>query len=204
MRELRLAEPDNEDWGLTILISRLEPDPDQMMRLLVLAEDGAGGIAALVAGDTEAPNGRMASAVLQVAPDPQAPDGVVANVIPLQITVRPSTLSAADYAAIATLFAAASDLEDVGPDAEPYAVYAAPPWIPQAAGLHSPGAADLPWPEDEPEVRHPAEPRRTSTPPGPAAPFAAMAGQHPLGGLARRGAGTADKDSRAVRHHRRD
>lgn len=180
VRELRLAEPDNEDWGLTILISRLEPDPEQMMRLLVLAEDGAGGIAALVAGDTEAPNGRMASAVLQVAPDPQAPEGVVANVIPLQITVRPRTLSAADYAAITALFAAASDLEDVGPDAEPYAVCAAPPWIPQAAGLRSPGAADLPWPEDEPEVCHSAEPPRTSTPPGPAAPFAAIAGQHPV------------------------
>jgi len=129
LRDLRLAEPDNEDWGLTILISRLEPDPDQMMRLLALADDGRGGIAALVAGDAEAPDGRMAPAVLQVAPDPLVPGGIIANVIPLQITVRPGALSEADYAAIATLFAAAGDLDDVAPDASPYAVCAAPPWI---------------------------------------------------------------------------
>ncbi len=157
VRDLRLAEPDNEDWGLTILISRLEPDPGEMMRLLALAEDGGGGIAALIAGDAEAPDGRMAPAVLQVAPDPQAPEGIVANVIPLQITVRPHALSMADYAAITTLFSAASDLDDVGPDAEPYAVLAAPPpvaqpWIPQAAV--SPAAyvgqhASRPWPEAE-------------------------------------------------------
>jgi DNA-binding SARP family transcriptional activator len=152
VRDLRLAEPDNEDWGLTILISRLEPDADQMMRLLALAEDGGGGIAALVAGDTEAPDGRMAPAVLQVAPDPEMPDGIIANVVPLQITVRPGALAAADYAAITTLFAAASDLDDVGPDAEPYAVCAAPPWIPQAAAMHPAGAADCSWPDEEPEA----------------------------------------------------
>jgi DNA-binding SARP family transcriptional activator len=139
VRDLRLAEPDNEDWGLTILISRLEPDPDQMMRLLAVAEDGGGGIAALVAGDTEAPDGRMAQAVLQVAPDPQAPDGIIANVIPLQITVRPGALSAGDYAAITTLFRAAGDLDDADPDTEPHAVYAAPPWVPQAAASHPAG-----------------------------------------------------------------
>jgi DNA-binding SARP family transcriptional activator len=133
VRDLRLAQPDDEDWGLTILISRLEPDPDEMMCLLALAEDGGGGIAALIAGDTEAADGRMAPAVLQVAPDPQAPEEIIANVIPLQITVRPRALSIADYTAISTLFRAASDLEDVSPDAEPYAVLAAPPWIPQAA-----------------------------------------------------------------------
>jgi DNA-binding SARP family transcriptional activator len=157
VRDLRLAEPDNEDWGLTILISRLEPDPDQMMRLLAVAEDGGGGIAALVAGDTEALDGRMAQAVLQVAPDPQASEEIIANVVPLQITVRPGALSAVDYAAIATLFAAANDLDDVGPDAEPYAVYAGPPWIPQAAATHPGGPADR-WPEDEVEAGHPDEP----------------------------------------------
>jgi DNA-binding SARP family transcriptional activator len=152
VRDLRLAEPDDEDWGLTILISRFEPDPDEMMRLLALAEDGEGGIAVLVAGDTETPDGRMASAVLQVAPDPEAAEGIIANVIPLQITVRPGALSAADYAAITTLFAAASDLDDVDPDAEPYAVYAAPPWIPQAAAMHPAGVADYFWQDDEPDV----------------------------------------------------
>ena len=150
-----------------------------MMRLLVLAEDGGGGIAALIPGDTEAPDGRMAPAVLQIAPDPEAPEGIVANVIPFQITVRPRTLSAADYAAITTLFSAAGDLEDVGPDAEPYAIFAAPPWIPQAAALHPAGAADFRWLEDEPGVRHSAEPPRTSPDPAPTASSSAVAGQQP-------------------------
>jgi DNA-binding SARP family transcriptional activator len=178
VRELRMADPDNEDWGLTILISRLEPNPDEMTRLLGLAADGAGGVAALVAGDTEAPDGRMAPAVLQVAPDPQEPDGIVANILPFQITVRPRALSATDYAAITTLFALAGDVEDVAPDAEPYAVYAAPPWIPQAAARHPPESADIRWLDDEPEVHRPAEPPRTGPPATSAGPFAA-AGQQP-------------------------
>ncbi len=133
VRELRLAEPDNEDWGLTVLISRVEPTPVQLLRLLELAEDGPGGIAALVAGDPEAPDGRMAPTVLQLAPDPETPEGIIANVVPLQITVQPRALSAADYDAIATLFAVAAQPDDVGETDQPYAVYAAPPWLPQAA-----------------------------------------------------------------------
>lgn len=133
VRELRLAEPDNEDWSLTILISRVEPNPAQLSRLLELAEDGRGGIAALVAGDPETSDGRMAPTVLQLAPDPQAPDGIIANVVPLQITVRPRALCDADYDALATLFAVAADVEDVGMTDEPYQVYAAPPWLAQAA-----------------------------------------------------------------------
>ncbi|HUB38040.1 MAG TPA: BTAD domain-containing putative transcriptional regulator [Streptosporangiaceae bacterium] len=129
VRELRLAEPENEDWSLTILISRAEPDPAQLLRLLELAEDGPGGIAALVAGDPETPDGRMAPTVLQLAPDPQAPDGIIANVVPLQIAVRPRALCDADYDAIATLFAVAADGVDVGMTDEPYQVYAAPPWL---------------------------------------------------------------------------
>lgn len=132
VRELRLAEPDNEDWGLTILVSRVEPTPSQLERLLELAEDGQGGIAALVAGDQEAAHGRMAPTVLQLAPDPQEPDGIIANVVPLQVTVRPCALSAADYDAITTLFGVAADLDDVSPADEPYRAYAAPPFLPAA------------------------------------------------------------------------
>jgi DNA-binding SARP family transcriptional activator len=133
VRELRLAEADNEDWSLTVLISRAEPNPAQLLRLLELAEDGPGGLAALVAGDPETPDGRMAPTVLQLAPDPQAPDGIIANVVPLQITVRPRVLCDADYDAIATLFAVAADVDDVGMGDEPYQVYAAPPWLVEAA-----------------------------------------------------------------------
>ena len=135
VRELRLASPDDEDWGLTILVSRVEPEPDEIARLLELAEDGPGGIAALVAGDPESPDGRMAPTALQLAPDPDHPGQILANVIPLQISVRPQTLSDADYQAIGTLFAAAADLEDVSQVHAPYEIYAAPPWIPQAASM---------------------------------------------------------------------
>ena len=150
MRELRLAEPENEDWGLTILVSRAEPAPDELQRLLELAEDGPGGVAAFVAGDPETTGGRMVPTVLQVAPDPELPGGIIANVVPLQIMIRPRALSGADYEAIATLFAVAADTADIGQDAEPYLMYGAPPWIPQAAALQPlPGTAGLTWPAGE-------------------------------------------------------
>ncbi len=147
VRELRLAEPDDEDWGLTILVSRAEPSPDQLTRLLDLVVDSRIGAAVLFAGDPEAADGRMAPVALQLAPDPLAADAIVANVVPLQITVRPHALSAAEYAAIGTLFTAA-DCDDVGPDEEPYTRYAAAPWIPQAAALRpGPDVAAGPQPE---------------------------------------------------------
>ncbi len=150
MRELRLAEPDNEDWGLTILVSRAEPSAEQMTRLMHLVEDGPGGIAALVTGDPETADGRMAPTALQLAPDPDVPEGIVANVIPLQITVRPRVLSSGDYDAIGTLFSAAAQLDDVGQDDSPYLVYGAPPWIPQWAASQPEPWADMDrWADDE-------------------------------------------------------
>jgi DNA-binding SARP family transcriptional activator len=134
VRELRLSAPDDEDWGLTILVSRAPPTAEQMTRLIELAEDGPGGIGALVAGDRETPDGRMASTVLQLGPDPGQPDGIVANVVPLQVAVRPRVLSAPDYESIGTLFAVAAEDEDCSPQDAPYAMYSAPPWIPEASG----------------------------------------------------------------------
>jgi DNA-binding SARP family transcriptional activator len=147
VRELRLAEPDDEDWGLTVLVSRIEPSQEQLTRLLDLAVESWGGIAALVPGDGEAADGRMAPTVLQLAPDPGVADGIVANVVPLQVTVRPRVLSAAEYDAIATLFGAAADLRDLGPEDTPYTAYRAPPWIPQAAALGLEAEQDQPWPD---------------------------------------------------------
>jgi DNA-binding SARP family transcriptional activator len=144
VRQLRLTAPEDEDWGLTILVSRIEPTEDEMTHLLELAEDGPGGIAALVAGDPETADGRMAPTVLQLAPDPQHPGEILANVIPLQITVRPQTLTDAEYQAISTLFAVAADLNDISADQVPYAVYGAPPWIPEAVAL-----------APEPDVQYP-------------------------------------------------
>jgi DNA-binding SARP family transcriptional activator len=140
VRELRLAEPDNEDWGLTVLISRAEPSAEQMSRLLEFADDGPSGVAVLVAGDPESDDGRMAPTVMQLAPDPDRPDGIIANVVPLQITVRPRALSAAEYDAIGSLLATAAEERDVSQDAEPYRMYGAPPWIPQAADLSASAA----------------------------------------------------------------
>lgn len=137
VRDLRLSAPHDEDWGLTVLVSRTQPESGQLTRLLELAEDGPGGIAALVAGDPETADGRMAPTVLQLAP--AVPQGIVANVVPLQITVRPQVLSPSEYQAIATLFATAAQEADVSPEEEPYEMYAAPPWIPQSGA--APGTA---------------------------------------------------------------
>jgi DNA-binding SARP family transcriptional activator len=148
VRELRLAEPDNEDWGLTILVSRAEPSAEQMTRLLHLAEDGPGGVAALIAGDPEAADGRMAPTALQLAPDPEVPEGIVATVVPLQITVRPRVLSDAEYDAIGGLFSVAAQLADVGQDESPYLAYDAPPWIPQSACEPHPRTGQVRWASD--------------------------------------------------------
>jgi DNA-binding SARP family transcriptional activator len=146
VRQLRLAAPDDEDWGLVILVSRAEPSPDQLTRMLELTEDGPGGFAALVAGDPETADGRMAPTVLQLAPDPQRPGAILANVIPLQIVVSPQVLADADYQAISTLFATAADTADVSRQQAPYEMYAAPPWIPQAATLTAePASGYRPW-----------------------------------------------------------
>jgi DNA-binding SARP family transcriptional activator len=94
-----------------------------------------------VAGDPETSSGRMAPTALQLAPDPDSPGDIIANVVPLQICVRPRALSVADYDAITMLFAVAADPADVAQDEEPYVLYGAPPWIPQAAGLQPPGGS---------------------------------------------------------------
>ena len=151
VRELRIAEPDDEDWALSVLISRAEATPDQLTRLLDIAVDGSGGIGVVLAGDVEAADGRMAPAVLQLAPDPQGHQGIVANVVPLQVTVHPRVLSQAEYDAIGTLFTVAADLGDVAADEQPYAFYGAPPWIPQATGPGVDVAAEptvSPWPAE--------------------------------------------------------
>jgi DNA-binding SARP family transcriptional activator len=82
----------------------------------------------------------------------------------------------------------AGDLRDVAPDAEPYAVYATPPWIPQASAGDSPVAPDVRWLDDEPEVDYAADPPPTGTPATSAGPFAGVGQQPPR---AEAGAGEA-------------
>ncbi len=147
VRTRRMADPDDEDWGLTLVVSRLRPTPGQMSRLLDLA-DGPGGIAALVAGDTQTEDGKLAPAVFQLAPDPDREDEIVATITLAylgpnhQITVWPQTLTAIEYEALAGVFATAADTDDVAADDEPYSDFGAPPWIRLAAAPVSPVAQD--------------------------------------------------------------
>lgn len=147
VRTRRLADPDDEDWGLTLLVSRLRPTPSQMARLLELA-DGPGGIAVLVAGDTQTEDGKMAPAVFELAADPDRPDDIVATITLAylgpnhQIKVWPQTLTVPEYEALAGVFAAAADTTDVGVDDEPYNDFGAPPWIRLAAAPVAPFEAE--------------------------------------------------------------
>jgi DNA-binding SARP family transcriptional activator len=184
VRQLRLTSPDDEDWVLTILVSRIEPSPGQLQRLIDLAEQGAGGVAALLAGDPETAAGRMAPTVLQVAPDPHEPGEIIANVVPMQITVRPRALAPADYAAISTLFRVAADTADVSQDDPAYAWCAAPPWLPKSAESRMEELADANWPgaaggaeDGELTGRHDALPWEYASPEPADLPGAASARQ---------------------------
>jgi DNA-binding SARP family transcriptional activator len=147
VRTRRLADPDDEDWGLTLLVSRLRPTPGQMSRLLDLA-DGPGGIAALVAGDTQTEDGKLAPALFQLDADSQTGGEIVATITLAylgpdhHITVWPQTLTVPEYEALAGIFATAADTADVGPEAAPYGDFGAPPWIRLAAAPVTPSNGD--------------------------------------------------------------
>jgi DNA-binding SARP family transcriptional activator len=154
VRFRRLADPDDEDWGLTLLVSRAAPTPDQMTRLLDIAQ-GPGGIAALVAGDTQTDDGKLAPAVFQLAADRDDPDRIVATITLAylgprhQITVWPQVLTVAEYEALAGVLATAAGTADVSAEAEPYSDFGSPPWIRLAAAPVAPvGPADAGRPDD--------------------------------------------------------
>ena len=145
VRSRRMEDPEDEDWGLTLLVSRLQPTPDQMTRLLDLS-DGPGGVAALVAGDTQAADDKLAPAVFRLEADPDGPGGMVATITLAylgphhQLTVRPQTLTVSEYESLAGLFATAAGTSDVSPEAAPYDDVEGPPWMRFAA---APVLADL-------------------------------------------------------------
>src|SRR5262249_49150426 len=205
VRTRRMEDPEDEDWGLTLLVSRLEPTPEQMARLLVLA-DGPGGVAALVAGVTQAAGGKLAPALLRLESDPAGPGQMLATVTfacagPQQeLTVWPRTLAVDEYEALAGPFTTATAAFDVSQEAEPDS---GPPWtrfaaapvladaeelaraigFPEPAGAGAPQGGDALGPGELTE-----EPRPWRAPPRPAArpPAARSGGQWP-----RRAAGSA-------------
>jgi DNA-binding SARP family transcriptional activator len=152
VRRRRLADPGDEDWALTLLVSRTAPTTAQMAMLLDLASD-PGGIAALVPGGTDAPEGHLAPASFRLDADPARPGGMVGHVSPLHADVWPQPLTRDDYEALTSLFATAADLRDVAADEPPYDGSTWPP-APELIGLEEPPApnpADL----EEPSAAQP-------------------------------------------------
>ena len=171
VRERRLADPEDEDWGLALLVSRTAPTPAQLSRLLELA-DGPCGIAALVPGDTQGVDGKLAPALLTLAPDQDRPGEIVATLTMAhlgphqQITLWPQTMTVAEYEALAGVFGVAAQAADVGQAAAPYDDYGGPPWIRFASAPVAPAAgADQDWDElagDQQDARGPASEERSS------------------------------------------
>jgi DNA-binding SARP family transcriptional activator len=160
----RLADPGDEDWALTLLVSRTAPTADQMAMLVDLASD-PGGIAALVVGGTDIPEGHPAPASFRVAADPTQPRGITGHISPLHLDVRPQPLTKADYQALASLFQVAADLDDVAADEPPYDGSSWPP-APELIGLQEPPPGDEPpeAPSDRPDP--PGPPDEQSEEPG--------------------------------------
>jgi DNA-binding SARP family transcriptional activator len=186
IRHRRLTQPGDEDWALTLLVSRVAPSAGQLALLLDLASD-PGGIAAVVAGGADAPGGHPPLSTLLLQDDPAQPGGIVARISPIGLNAWPQPLTESDYQALGSLFATAADLDDVPADQPPYdgsgwppepghAVVPAelPAWLdaddpgdPEEAAGH-PGWGDqaVPFGEQGPEARsgtgeaEPDDPRR--------------------------------------------
>ena len=127
-----------------------------------LASD-PGGIAALVPGGAEPPDGHPAPASFRLEPDPARPGGIAGHVAPLHLDVWPQPLTKADYEALTSLFQVAADTSDVAPYEPPYDGSSWPP-APELIGLEEPPPDDQP-PADEGSP--PAgEPRQADEPNG--------------------------------------
>jgi DNA-binding SARP family transcriptional activator len=119
VRYRRIAEPDDEDWALYLLVSRIPPTAAQLSFLIDITSE-PGGIAALVPGGTGSPGGSAAPSSLLLSSDPDRPGGIAAQISPLQLEVRPQALTEEDYESIVSLFDTAAQSGDVAPDFPPY------------------------------------------------------------------------------------
>jgi DNA-binding SARP family transcriptional activator len=116
VRYRRLAEPDDEDWALYLLVSRIPPTAAQLSFLIDITSE-PGGIAAIVAGGS---GGSAAPASFLLSADPDRPGGIISQISPLQLEVRPQALTEEDYESIVSLFETAAQPGDVAPDFPPY------------------------------------------------------------------------------------
>ena len=116
VRYRRIAEPDDEDWALYLLVSRIPPTPAQLSFLIDITSE-PGGIAAMVAGTGST---AAAPASFLLAADPDRPGGIVSQISPLQLEVRPQALTDEDYDSIVSLFETAALPGDVAADCPPY------------------------------------------------------------------------------------
>jgi DNA-binding SARP family transcriptional activator len=138
VRYHRLADPADEDWALTLLVSAVPPTSGQLALLADLSAD-PGGIAALVPGGAPAPSGHRPPATIDLSAAPDGGDGILAQIWPLQLEARPQALDDADYEALTSLFATAAEAHDVGPADSPYDRWT---WPPDLASRVGPGAGD--------------------------------------------------------------
>src|SRR6266536_2774517 len=147
VRYRRITEPDDEDWALSLLVSRATPTAAQLSFLTDIASD-PGGIAALVAGSQATAGGVSAPASFQLSSDPDRPGGIVAQIFPLQLEVRPQALTEQDYESIVSLFETAAQPGDVAPGLPPYdgsswpAAVSPPGWPDRPAAEPGPGLDD--------------------------------------------------------------
>jgi DNA-binding SARP family transcriptional activator len=130
VRYHRLAEPGDEDWALTLLVSCLPATPGQLALLSDLAGD-PGGIAALVPGGVEAPGGHRTPGSIDLAAGPVGSETMIARIWPLQLEAEPQLLDDSDYEALTSLFAMAGEEHDVAPEEPPYDSWT---WPPDVAG----------------------------------------------------------------------
>ena len=206
VRHRRLTQPGDEDWALTLLVSRIPPTTAQLALLLDLASD-PGGIAALVAGGADLPGGHPPPSALLLAEDLAQPGGMVAQIEPTGLLAWPQPLADADYQSLGALFTTAADLRDVPADQPPYDGSSWPPapgtgllpaelpaWLDAADEAADPDELDEPAepmgrPEPAAGADHAVEFRPPGVPLGPPAdPLAGATAGAPVG----RAAGPAD------------
>jgi DNA-binding SARP family transcriptional activator len=149
VRYHRLTEPGDEDWALTLLVSAEPPTSAQLDLLSDLAAD-PGGIAALVPGGAGTSPGHREPVTIDLEATGAAGDPIVARIWPQQLEARPQPLDEADYQALTTLFATASEDYDVSPADPPYDEWT---WPADLAGRAEP---DPPGPDGAEDGTGPA------------------------------------------------